>query len=500
MKQLALMIYLAFLVVNVSVSQVFIEHQKHINTRIHADASWIPGSSGLDLIVAGELVQQNMKAATIYYKKDGNNSFKAQQKGLPDVSRATLAVADINKDGRPDVLLAGVDADGNLIAGMFFQQPNGNFIRSPHQFPALIDGNTEIADFDKDNDFDVLITGSDPSGRSRCLILQNESGEFMLKDYGIPGVVNGEARWGDANKDGFLDVFVTGSWNDRPVSRLYIYQNDNYLLHPQSFPALRNSAVVWADFNNYGLNDFILAGADVDNRPYTRLFLGNKSLYFDEQSISGFRPLKNVSMDVADFDVDGDIDFLIAGESMERPYTILYENQGQGIFRDFVAGLPWVSEGVVRFGDYDLDGDPDIFIMGIDVCYNLVGSIYKNTTNPERIVEDSITNIFIDSPIVDLSRGPYYYFVFSSCFCDPENTGQKNYHAFVSNIHLEKKDFNLTYIFNDLLIKQFTGWGVADRGHRTSNAFTSRADAEEGRRQVIGGYQDEGFIMHYINW
>ncbi|MDY0084523.1 MAG: VCBS repeat-containing protein [Bacteroidales bacterium] len=500
MKQLIFLFLTHLLFAQILVSQVFVEHQKNISTRIQADAAWIPGASGLDLIVAGELVQQDMKAATTYYHKDRNSIFKARPNGLPDVKKLSLAVGDLNKDGRADVFLSGLDQEGRFVAGIYYQQTNGSFSLSQVQVPALVDGHAEMADFDKDNDLDILLTGMDASGRSRTVILENSSGEFALRSFDMPGVINGEARWGDANKDGFLDVFITGSWNGRPVSRLYIYKEGNYLLHPQSFPALTKSAVDWADFNGDGLNDFVLAGADVDDKPYTRLFLGNKSLYFDEQSISGFRPLKNVSMDVADFDSDGDMDLLIAGESLERPYTILYENKGQGIFEDFMAGLPWVSEGLVRFGDFDLDGDSDIFIMGIDVCYNLVGSIYKNTTNPERIVEDSITNIFIDSPIADLSRGPYYYFVFSSCFCDPENTGQKNYHAFVSSIHQEKQDFDLTYIFNDLLIKQFPGWGATDRGHRTSNAFTSRADAEEGRRQVIGSYQDEGFIMHYINW
>ena len=500
MKQLTLFILVNLLLTNFLFSQVYVVHQKNIATRIHADADWISGTSGLDLIVSGELVQQNMKAATTYYNNDRNHDFKSAAKGLPDVKKASMAVGDINKDGRADVFISGIDPNGQYLAALFYRQANGSFIPAPFQIPALVDGYAEIADFNKDNDLDILYTGIDASGRSRTVIIENNAGELGIRNFELPGVIGGQARWGDANNDGFLDVFISGNWNGRAVSRLYIYKEDNYLLHPQSFPALTNSAIVWADFNNDGLNDFVLAGADVDGRPFTRLFLGNKSFYFDEQTISGFRPLRNVSMDAADFDSDGDVDLLIAGESLERPYTILYENKGKGIFEDFMAGLPWVSDGVVRFGDYDLDGDPDIFVMGIDVCYNLIGSIYRNTLNPERVIEDTITNIFIESPIVDLSRGPYYYFVFSSCFCDPENTGKKNYHAFVSNIHQERKDFDLNYIFNDLLIKRFPGWGWADRGHRTSNAFTSRADAEEGRKQVIGGYQDEGFIMHYINW
>jgi hypothetical protein len=70
----------------------------------------------------------------------------------------------------------------------------------------------------------------------------------------------------------------------------------------------------------------------------------------------------------------------------------------------------------------------------------------------------------------------------------------------VSNIHQEKDDFNLTYKFNEILLEKFPGWPWTDRGHRTSNAFTSVKDAEEGRLQVIGGYTNDDFKIHYINW
>jgi len=499
MKKQLLSILLLFSLVQSASAQVFVEHSKHFRPKIQAAASWFPDNSGMSVVVAGELIQGHGQRATDFYKKDASHSFKAIASGLPDFSQGDMDVADFNTDGRMDIVLTGVGNSGQPVSGMYIQQGNGTFQLSNQEIPPLTNGSIQFGDFDNDRNIDVLITGKNPVGRLETIVLLNEEGNLKGYDFGLPGVVNGEASWVDVNKDGSLDIFITGMSYNAPISRLYIFRNSNYIAHPQEFKPLHHSAVVWADFNNDGYHDFILAGADSDGFPYTRLFRGSKSLNFDERSIA-VRPLKNVSMDAGDFDADGDIDFIIAGESLERPYTTLYENDGAGNFRDFMAGLPGVSEGVVRFGDFDRDGDLDVFLMGIDVCYNLIGSIYRNTMSPAVVVDDTPVDIFIDSPIVDRARGPYYYFVFSSCFCDINNTGKKGYHAFVSNIHKELKDFNLTYTFNDLLIKGYPGWGESDRGHRTSNAFTSIKDAEEGRNQVIGGYRSDNFEIHYINW
>lgn len=499
MKQSLIFSLALFYLVQFVSAQVFVEQNNHLRPKMQAAAAWIPDNSGMSIVVAGELIQGHGQRATDFYKKDASHNFKAIASGLPDFSQGDMDVADFNRDGRMDVVLAGVGTNGQAISGLFIQQANSQFQLSNQEIPVLTNGSIQFGDFDNDRNMDVLITGKNPVGRLETLVLLNEEGSLKAFDFGLPGIVNGEASWVDVNKDGKLDIFITGMSYNAPLSRFFVFRNDGYVAHPQEFKPLHHSAVVWADFNNDGYHDFILAGADSDGFPYTRLFRGSKSLNFDERSIA-VRPLKNVSMDAGDFDADGDIDFIIAGESMERPYTTLYENDGAGNFRDFMAGLPGVSEGIVRFGDYDRDGDLDIFLMGIDVCYNLIGSIYRNSMNPEVVVDDTPVDIFIDSPIVDRARGPYYYFVFSSCFCDINNTGKKGYHAFVSNIHKEKKDFDLNYTFNDLLIKTYPGWGESDRGHRTSNAFISIKDAEEGRNQVIGGYRSDNFEIHYINW
>ena len=168
-------------------------------------------------------------------------------------------------------------------------------------------------------------------------------------------------------------------------------------------------------------------------------------------------------------------------------------------FENIVAGLPGVSNGLALWGDYDRDGDMDILIAGITICYDFIGEVYNNNTDPPMKMDEE-SSLFVDSP--DIERcGPYYYYVFSSCYCDPDGDGlNKAYHMYISNVHKQYKSYELNYKFNDILVKSVPNWGDADRGYRTSNAFETLREAEEARKQVIESYKAENFSVHFFNW
>lgn len=494
-------LFLLLMLFSVSLTaQVYVEHPSPAKGMVQASVQWFQTSSGLDLLVSGEEVGRQSKVGTYYYKQANGSRFSVMSSGLPDFFNGSSDVGDFNQDGRNDIVLTGMGANGNLVSGVFLQNGNGTFSKADIQLPALAHGSVAFGDFNKDNSLDVLITGRDGSNRLVSALFRNDAGKLTKVETPLPGVQYGMAAFGDVNADGYPEIFITGQSSKGLITQLFANQGGTFRATTQAFPGLKHSAVAWADFNEDGILDFVLAGADDNENPYTRIFKGNKNLYFDQQSVYGIRQLKNASIDAGDFDADGDIDFIMTGESLERPYTVLYENVKGFTFRDFLAGLPGVSDGTARFGDFDRDGDLDLYLTGIDVCYNLIGSIYRNTMSPSRPLEDTISSIFIESPAVDYSRGPYYYFVWSACFCDLDKSDQKSYNMFISNIHKENKDFELNYKFNELLINRFPGWGWSDRGHRTSNAYISIKDAEEGRQQVIDSYRADGYQIYYFNW
>jgi hypothetical protein len=78
-----------------------------------------------------------------------------------------------------------------------------------------------------------------------------------------------------------------------------------------------------------------------------------------------------------DYDNDGDLDILLAGDSSGTRICRVYRNDGGGIFTDINAGLPGITGGDIKWGDYDNDGDLDIVLAG-DTGSGFITRIYRN--------------------------------------------------------------------------------------------------------------------------
>ena len=136
------------------------------------------------------------------------------------------------------------------------------------------------------------------------------------------------------------------------------------------------------DVNNDGYLDLYAAGlialsSSFDHRD--RLYLNNGDRTFtdvtDEAGIEG--ELATCSARFSDYDRDGWTDIFIANCFFAEVRTELLRNNGDGTFTDtaFDAGLAFSPSGhpldydrdsrmALAFGDYDLDGDLDVFAPG----------------------------------------------------------------------------------------------------------------------------------------
>ncbi len=107
------------------------------------------------------------------------------------------------------------------------------------------------------------------------------------------------------------------------------------------------------------------------------------------------------SLDLGDYDLDGDLDLLITGMSGERPIAGVYRledslfflQRGEEVerhvfktFRNVNAILNQVSRGSAKWGDYDGDGDLDVLLTGLAVVEEdvnvtvrkIVTEVYEN--------------------------------------------------------------------------------------------------------------------------
>ncbi len=200
---------------------------------------------------------------------------------------------------------------------------------------------------------------------------------------GLPGVVEGDAAWGDYDNDGDLDLALTGSTapfpNYRPFAKIYRNTNGGFAALAAPLQAVAKSDLAWADYDNDGDLDLLLSG-DTSSvspaAPITHLYR-NANGVFQREAFA----LENVWSSAAawgDFDNDGDLDLALAGrKNSEQNIATIYRNIGSG-FIDVKAGLLGVAAGSAAWGDYDNDGDLDLALSGDAGRASFFTKIYRN--------------------------------------------------------------------------------------------------------------------------
>jgi hypothetical protein len=245
-----------------------------------------------------------------------------------------LAVGDIDGNGLDDMIAGGSFSFG---AQLFLQQADGKFLQKP--LTAGSDITTKrweelgmlLFDADGDGDLDLYTSSGGFENEHNTNVYQDKfyindgKGNFTLDDKAIPQNFTSKfcVRAADFDKDGDLDLFVAGRvdpWNyPKPVSS-FILRNDTKngvvkFTDVTSIVAkdLLNIGLtcdaVFTDFDNDGWPDLVLAG---EWMPIT-LLKNNKGIFTNATANSGLADELGWwnSIAPADYDNDGDIDYIV---------------------------------------------------------------------------------------------------------------------------------------------------------------------------------------------
>ena len=271
--------------------------------------------------------------------------------GLSSISQYYgVAWGDYNNDGYPDLYISGANTlksnngDGTFSAG-----------------PALTGGGraTHWGDYDNDGYLDFAAT------LGVYLSKSNGGSSFTLQNnanIGITYVSNlGDVAWFDYDSDGDLDIWAANGASGG--NRIYSNDGDGTFttITPSGSLTSGNGEVVGAaDYDGDGDTDIIFRIGST-----CRIFRNDGSGNFTEVASLSITDSSGGYSGAAfgDYDNDGDLDLYLGGSGAVNK---LYRNDGSDTFTDVtssagVAGAALITTGVT-WGDYDNDGDLDLYV------------------------------------------------------------------------------------------------------------------------------------------
>lgn len=205
----------------------------------------VNGDAKLDLITANNRSTIGAFNVSVLLG-NGNGTFKNQQSFATGQYPRSVLVADVNGDGKPDLLADTVDGLSVLLG-------NGNGTFQNQQI--LVDvGALAVGDFNGDLKPDLV----SPSGdNALSVFLGNGNGTFQNPKT-FPTVTGPYSfAIGDLNGDAFPDILV-GSYGSANVGVL-LGNGDGTFKASQTFAAVQTRSVAVADLNGDGRPDLVAA-------------------------------------------------------------------------------------------------------------------------------------------------------------------------------------------------------------------------------------------------
>ncbi len=308
---------------------------------------------------------------------------------LPQLSFSTSSFGDYDNDGDLDLYLSGLNSNGAIIGGLYIYDNDTYALSTSSNLPIVFLGASEWGDIDNDGDLDILIMGNDDSFVDITVVYQNNNdGTFTDLNLNLEPIEQGSVAFVDYNNDTFLDLSFTGIGTPDRLTKFYTNNGDNTFteLTGINVPGLNIGQIKWADYNNDGFQDFIIAGFDDNtggtNSFYTELFTNNQDETFTKSTFNFHKGWLG-EIEWIDYNTDGNIDVMItgAGGSGDERFSLMYKNNGDGTFEELDLGFPAVSHSSLEWQDFDNDGDIDLFITGVTTTPgdgNNVSTIFEN--------------------------------------------------------------------------------------------------------------------------
>lgn len=483
-------------------AQTFTDIQAGLTGVSESASNWIDydQDGDQDIFVTGEFYNPNHGIKTKLYQNIRNDKFREVPTGIVNVYRGSFDWADYNLDGIPDLIIIGETISGKSVAYLYKGNRTAYPTRIEVNIKGIKDGSVRWGDYDRDGDVDLLITGQEDGNAVSKIYRNDRNNRFTDIKAALPGLSFGTGEWCDFDLDGDLDVIISGTENSGMViTELYRNDDGKFVATHMGFNNLRLSDIAWGDYDNDGDQDFAINGETQDSKFVTRIYKNEINETFNP-AFPDFVNVRSGSVDWGDMDHDGDLDLLVTGEYYKGAVSKVYRNERNDIFLDLNAQLIglYMSDG--HWGDYDNDGDLDIVISGMSNDYNFISRVYRNDPIRTDTVKQKKESIFNNTVVVPERPEPTYFYVYASCYCDLNRDGIKEYNAFISLIKRPKVQYEMERKFNSIIRRDYPNWDEFDQANIIQSGFSTYQKAVNSREIAVREYQSKGFVIHDVKW
>jgi VCBS repeat protein len=346
----------------------------------------------------------------------------------------SVAPADVDGDGDMDLAMIGtyvvynVSADPRLV--LFMNQgpdASGNWVFTEVPVPLgdLWAGASDLAwgDYDGDGDPDLAV-GSEGA----MTLYRNDGGTLTPTPTVLPAYAEYSSyagaydlrsiTWADVDNDGDLDLLVPSVPNDTTFRyETKLLRNDGsdggdawrFTDMGAAIDPTVHAQSAWADDDGDRDLDLFVVNVDPsDETGFIRRFRNDDGTSFVGEDLLGIKVEWGMA-DWGDYDSDGDLDILVAGNIQETDgsyNTVLriYRNDGGSYSETTIPG-DWLDINAATWADYDSDGDVDLLVSG-----NFVDPVVSEIVGRSRVYANdggvfTDTGVFLPAPVESLDGG-----------------------------------------------------------------------------------------------